>query len=61
MTQLEMMLEDDDDDQTGDSGMGTGSGSAEYGDRNAWKSAIKHPPPGIWLTLSLIYIQVRQD
>ena len=42
---LEVVLEDD--DQTGDSGTGTGSDSAEYGDRNAWKNAIKDPPPGI--------------
>ena len=34
------------DDQTGDSGMGTGSGSAEYV-LNEWRQAMTHPPPGI--------------
>ena len=34
------------DDQTGDSGMGTGSGSAEYV-LNEWRQAMTRPPPGI--------------
>ena len=34
------------DDQTGDSGMGTGSGSADYV-LNEWRQALTHPPPGI--------------
>ena len=34
-------------DQTGDSGMGSGSGSGQYGAVNEWKRAIRHPPPGI--------------
>ena len=35
MPQLNVMF-DDDDDQTGDSGMGTGSGSADYALCNQW-------------------------
>ena len=36
----------EDDDWTGDSGMGTGSGSAA--DETAvWKKAMKNPPPGM--------------
>ena len=33
-------------DRTGDSGMGTGSCSADYDGRDQWKQAMKSPPPG---------------
>ena len=36
----------EDDDRTGDSGMGTGSCSADYDGREQWKQAIKSPPTG---------------
>lgn len=32
-------------DCTGDSGMGTGSGSGQYGSLEEWKDAMQHPPP----------------
>ena len=35
----------DDDDQTGDSGLGTGSGAVQYGELEEWKRAIMIPPP----------------
>ena len=34
------------DDHTGDSGIGTGSGSAKYGTIDDWKLNTNHPPPG---------------
>ena len=34
-------------DQTGDSGMGSGSGTTKYGSIKEWKEAIQNPPPGI--------------
>ena len=37
----------EENDQTGDSGMGTGSGSANYGTCEVWKNAMNNPPPGI--------------
>ena len=33
-------------DQTGDSGMGSGSGATKYGTIAEWKEAIQNPPPG---------------
>ena len=35
----------EEDDCTGDSGVGTGSGSAKYGDVEDWKRGITKPPP----------------
>ena len=35
----------EEDDCTGDSGVGTGSGSAKYGDVEDWKREITKPPP----------------
>jgi hypothetical protein len=35
-------------DWTGDSGMGTGSGTTAY-EVIVWKNAIQHPPPGIYI------------
>ena len=32
-------------DQTGDSGIGTGSGATKYGTVEEWKEAIQNPPP----------------
>ena len=32
-------------DCTGDSGMGTGSGSDQYGGLEEWKNAMQDPPP----------------
>ena len=29
-----------------DSGMGTGSGSAQYEDVETWRQALDNPPPG---------------
>ena len=37
----------DESDQTGDSGMGTGSGATKYGTIEEWKEAIQNPPPGM--------------
>ena len=37
---------DSDEDVTGDSGMGTGSGSAQYEDVETWRQALDNPPPG---------------
>ena len=37
---------DSDDDVTGESGLGTGSGSAHYEDVQAWRQALDNPPPG---------------
>ena len=34
----------DDEDQTGDSGMGTGSGTNSDGTIEEWKRAIQNPP-----------------
>jgi len=42
---------DSDEDVTGDSGMGTGSGSAQYEDVKAWRQAMHNPPPGGLYTL----------
>ena len=36
---------DSEEDVTGDSGMGTGSGSAQYGGVEAWRQAMDNPPP----------------
>ena len=41
--QTEAAMEED--DCTGDSGVGTGSGSAKYGDVEDWKRGITKPPP----------------
>ena len=42
--QKKLSDEEENDDQTGDSGMGTGSGAAQYGTVEEWKGAIKNPP-----------------
>ena len=42
----EVMIEEN--DWTGDSGMGTGSGSTWYGTRDEWRDALKNPPPGVY-------------
>ena len=36
-------------DQTGDSGMGTGSGTTKYGTIEEWKKGIQNPPPGMYI------------
>jgi hypothetical protein len=35
----------EEEDQTGDSGMGTGSGTTSYGTIEEWKGSIQNPPP----------------
>ena len=42
-------------DQTGDSGMGSGSGATKYGTITEWKEAIQNPPPGMCIFLLLLY------
>ena len=42
----------DESDSTGDSGMGTGSGTTKYGSIKEWKEAIQNPPPGICVYLA---------
>jgi hypothetical protein len=37
----------EEEDQTGDSGMGTGSGTTSYGTIEEWKGSIQNPPPGM--------------
>ena len=39
----------EENDWTGDSGMGTGSGSTRYGTRDEWREALKNPPPGVYI------------
>ena len=46
---------DDESDQTGDSGMGSGSGATKYGTIKEWKEAIQNPPPGMYRFLLLLY------
>lgn len=41
----------DETDQTGDSGKGTGSGTAKYGSIEEWKKGIQNPPPGMHIAL----------
>ena len=36
----------EENDHTGDSGIGTGSGTAQYGTHDEWRNALKNPPPG---------------
>lgn len=38
----------EEDDQTGDSGMGTGSGTGQYEALDEWKGALQNPPPGMY-------------
>ena len=42
--------------ETGQSGIGTGSGSGRYGSVESWREAIKTPPPGIYLHVCSISI-----
>ena len=44
----------DENDQTGDSGMGSGSGTTKYGTVEQWKEAIQNPPPGVYIFLLLL-------
>ena len=44
---LPTVPKDEDDDQTGDSGVGTGSGSSWYGSVDEWTRAMKYPTAGI--------------
>ena len=48
-----VMMEEN--DQTGDSGMGTGSGASKYGSLEEWKQAMKNPPPGIYYLTGIVY------
>lgn len=46
----------EEEDWTGDSGMGTGSGTASYEAVFEWRQALKQPPPGMYLAKSNSYI-----
>ena len=39
---------EEEEDGTGDSGRGTGSGTAKYGDIQEWREAMENPPQGIY-------------
>jgi hypothetical protein len=48
----------EENDWTGDSGMGTGSGSTRYGTRDEWREALKNPPPE---QPEHLYTSIRED
>jgi hypothetical protein len=48
----------EENDWTGDSGMGTGSGSTWYGTRDEWRDALKNPPPE---QPEHLYTSIRED
>ena len=47
--------EEEEGDQTGDSGIGTGSGTTRYGTVAEWKKAIQNPPPGIYVYITFTF------
>ena len=52
-SQMGLETATEESDQTGDSGMGTGSGTTLYGTIEEWKESIQNPPPGMCIALVL--------